>query len=274
MPGVAVLDKICEEIKHVTVSRSPTSEGVNLGVANHDLMKMVITLTFAQSLDGSITAQRGMPTTISSPESMQMTHQLRAAHAGIMVGVGTVLADNPSLTTRLASGTSPQPIIIDSKLQTPLECKLFTDERCELKPWLFHLEPSICCTSEQEIEQFNKRLANLTAVGARCICVEANNGHVNLSRVFQFLDKEIDSLMIEGGAAIITSALSDHAVCSRIRRIVITIAPLFLGGLCSIQGSIPSELQRHWKMETSMVLGGDIVASLVQHIYPNDRTSA
>jgi len=63
-----------------------------------------ITLTYAQSLDGSISAIRGKPLLLSGKESLVMTHRLRACHDGIMVGVGTLLADNPSLTTRLVPG--------------------------------------------------------------------------------------------------------------------------------------------------------------------------
>ena len=61
----------------------------------------VITLSFAQSLDGSITARRGEPTALSGPESTHLTHRLRLAHDAILVGVGTVLADDPLLTARI-----------------------------------------------------------------------------------------------------------------------------------------------------------------------------
>jgi hypothetical protein len=63
-----------------------------------------VTLSFAQSLDGSITAERGRQVAISSPESFRMTHSLRARHDAIAVGVGTLLSDNPSLNTRLVQG--------------------------------------------------------------------------------------------------------------------------------------------------------------------------
>jgi hypothetical protein len=63
-----------------------------------------VTLSFAQSLDGSITAQRGLAVALSSPESFRMTHSLRARHDAIAVGVGTLLSDNPSLNTRLVQG--------------------------------------------------------------------------------------------------------------------------------------------------------------------------
>lgn len=63
-----------------------------------------ITLTYAQSIDGSIAAVRGAPTLLSGAESMKMTHVLRTMHDAILVGIGTILADNPSLNARFAQG--------------------------------------------------------------------------------------------------------------------------------------------------------------------------
>ena len=79
-----------------------------------------VTLTFAQSLDGSIAAVRGQPLALSSAETMVITHRLRAMHAAIVVGVGTLVADDPSLTTRLVEGPSPRPVVLDASLRTPL----------------------------------------------------------------------------------------------------------------------------------------------------------
>jgi len=68
----------------------------------------LVTLTYAQSLDGSIAAADGSAVLISGKESMHMTHALRAAHDAILVGVGTVRNDDPSLTVRLCAGSNPQ----------------------------------------------------------------------------------------------------------------------------------------------------------------------
>lgn len=71
-----------------------------------------VTLTYAQSIDGSLAVERGKPTLLSGPASMKMTHTLRTLHEGIMVGVGTILADNPSLNARLAEGTKKYSCIL------------------------------------------------------------------------------------------------------------------------------------------------------------------
>src|SRR5262249_3832268 len=79
-----------------------------------------VTLSYAQSVDGSIAARPGQPLALSGAQSMTLTHQLRVAHDAILVGIGTVLADNPRLTVRLVEGKNPQPIVADSHLRFPL----------------------------------------------------------------------------------------------------------------------------------------------------------
>ena len=66
-----------------------------------------MTLSYAQSLDGSIAIDRGTPYILSSSESRVLTHKLRAAHDAILVGINTVVIDNPRLTVRLVEGQSP-----------------------------------------------------------------------------------------------------------------------------------------------------------------------
>ena len=82
-----------------------------------------VTLTYAQSLDGSITARSGAPLSLSGAESLHYTHQLRAAHDAILVGIGTVLSDDPRLDVRLVTGPSPRPIVLDSELRCPVTAR-------------------------------------------------------------------------------------------------------------------------------------------------------
>ncbi len=74
----------------------------------------LVTLSYAQSLDGSIADRPGRPLSLSGSQSLTLTHGLRASHDAILVGIGTVLADNPRLNVRLVTGESPQPVIVDS----------------------------------------------------------------------------------------------------------------------------------------------------------------
>ena len=83
------------------------------------------TLSYAQSLDGSLALHAGEPYLISGRGSLKLTHMLRAEHDAILVGIGTILADNPQLNVRLTAGADPQTIILDSQLRTPPESKVF-----------------------------------------------------------------------------------------------------------------------------------------------------
>ena len=91
-----------------------------------------VTLSYAQSWDGSITTIPGESLALSSETGMQMTHQLRSLHDGILVGIGTVLADDPRLTVREWTGNDPQPIVLDSQLRIPSSSRLCQTEnqRC------------------------------------------------------------------------------------------------------------------------------------------------
>ena len=91
---------------------------------NESCYQPFVTLTYAQTIDGSIAALKGTEQLIiSSPESMLMTHQLRSMHDAILVGVQTVNSDDPSLTVRLCPGKNPQPIVLDSKLSINTTCR-------------------------------------------------------------------------------------------------------------------------------------------------------
>jgi 3,4-dihydroxy 2-butanone 4-phosphate synthase/GTP cyclohydrolase II len=203
-----------------------------------------VTLSFAQSLDGSITLKRGQWTAISGSESMRMTHQLRSVHQAILIGIGTALADDPQLSVRLVAGQQPQPVIVDSHLRLPLTAKLFQQPRL---PWIF----TTAVASEE-------KQAALEAQGARVIRVAITpSGTVSLTAVLDFLYQEgIESVMVEGGARIITSFL----MAKLVDHMVVTIAPKILGGLNAIEYLNGSGLP-HLKNARYHVLGSDIVLS-------------
>ncbi|MCA1797659.1 MAG: RibD family protein [Geobacteraceae bacterium] len=78
-----------------------------------------VTLSYAQSWGGSITTIQGQPLALSGAESTRLTHQLRSLHDGILVGIETVLSDDPQLTVRHWHGKNPQPIVLDTSLRMP-----------------------------------------------------------------------------------------------------------------------------------------------------------
>ncbi|WP_025695915.1 bifunctional diaminohydroxyphosphoribosylaminopyrimidine deaminase/5-amino-6-(5-phosphoribosylamino)uracil reductase RibD, partial [Paenibacillus durus] len=91
-----------------------------------------VTLKSASTLDGKIATRTGDSKWISNEAARGIVHTMRHRHQGIMVGVGTVIADNPSLTTRTeVPGINPVRIIIDSNLRTPLESSVVTDKQAQ-----------------------------------------------------------------------------------------------------------------------------------------------
>jgi riboflavin-specific deaminase-like protein len=178
-----------------------------------------VTLSYAQSLDGCISARPGEAMALSGRQSMRLTHQLRAGHEAILVGIGTVFADNPRLTVRLVNGANPRPVIVDSQLRLPLDCNLVTRE--SMSP--------LVVTRENPDPARRKALEN---AGAKVLEVPSNDGgQVNLSAMLERLgDMGINSVMVEGGARIITNFLLGGLADF----IVLTVAPVLVGGLRAV----------------------------------------
>jgi riboflavin-specific deaminase-like protein len=189
---------------------------IEVGKGAESSDRPLVTLSYAQSLDGCLTVERGRPTALSGSEALRLTHRLRAVHTGILVGIGTILSDNPRLTVRLVDGPNPQPVVVDSQLRIPLDCALFTPDT--RSPWL------VCS------EQVDREKAKaLTQLGARLItCPRLPDGKVDLGRAFVQLKKAgLKTLMVEGGARIISNVLAN----SLADLAVITICPVWLSGL-------------------------------------------
>lgn len=180
----------------------------------------LVTLSYAQSLDGSIAVCRGNPLALSGPESLLVTHKLRAAHDAILVGIGTVLADKPHLNVRLVEGENPQPVVMDSHLRFPLDANLLRNR--QLPPWIVTTE-----SADRE------RQAVLEAAGARVLRMPSDfNSRVNLKALLERLATlGINSLMVEGGARVITSFLAGRLV----DQLVLTITPVIVGGLHAVE---------------------------------------
>jgi len=178
-----------------------------------------VTLSYAQSLDGCISAQPGVAMALSGRQSLRLTHQLRAGHDAILVGIGTVLSDNPRLNVRLVDGSNPQPIVVDSTLRLPLHCNLLTQASRSL----------LVATRENPNP---KRVRAVEASGAVVLPLPGNSdGRVDLTSLLERLaEMGINTLMVEGGARIITSFLVEKLADF----IVLTIAPVLVGGLRAV----------------------------------------
>ncbi|HEY3059519.1 MAG TPA: RibD family protein [Chloroflexota bacterium] len=171
----------------------------------------MITLHYAQSLDGRLATRTGDSQWIGGQASLKLAHQLRAEHAAVLVGVGTVLADNPRLTVRLVSGPSPKRVIVDSALRIPLDAHVLTDGTA----------PTVVATTDRALPE---RVNAVAACGAMVLTVPTDDvGRVDLQALLPLLKTE--SLLIEGGGAVITSALRQRLV----QRVVVCIAPMLIG---------------------------------------------
>ena len=219
-----------------------------------------VTLAYAQSLDGSITTARGERYRLSGPDALRFTHALRARHDAILVGVGTVLADDPELRVRLASGRSPQPIVVDSRVRTPLHAKLLGQPG---RPaWIAAAPRSL---DDGDRDGSDDRRARIEAQGCRILeCAPLPNGWVDLHALLGRLAIEgVEDVMVEGGARIITSFLEARLVDYAL----VTIAPQFLGGLSAVgptaRPGIPTAVANlttwaSYRLGDDLVLGGEL----------------
>ncbi|KAJ2743612.1 hypothetical protein GGI20_003618 [Coemansia sp. BCRC 34301] len=185
-----------------------------------------VTLTYAQSLDGMI-SRRNQALALSSHASLLMTHRLRATHDAILVGIGTVLCDDPQLSARLLPPTkdfyrNPQPVVLDPALRIPLNARLLVGPRTDTSlkmPWIVvgpHADPQ----KRRDVEE----------LGATVVVVEKVDdcGRPLLASVVGELEKRgVRRLMVEGGAQIIAAFLA--ASPQLVHRLIITIAPVFVG---------------------------------------------
>jgi 5-amino-6-(5-phosphoribosylamino)uracil reductase/diaminohydroxyphosphoribosylaminopyrimidine deaminase/5-amino-6-(5-phosphoribosylamino)uracil reductase len=188
-------------------------------------MRPQVTLAYAQTLDGYIAASDGSSRWISGHASLLRTHAQRASHDAIMVGVGTVVADNPRLTVRLVQGRNPIRVIIDGRLRIP-------DDAAVIQPDMAAGTWIICGPDADVI-----RRRALTHRGVIVLPVAADPfmGGVHLTQALTVLGhRGIRSVMLEGGSRLITSMVRTRLV----DRVAITIAPKLLGAGTSAIGDI------------------------------------
>ena len=174
-----------------------------------------VTLKYAQTLDGRIATSEGHSQWVSSGKSLKFAHALRSHHDAVLIGVGTLLRDNPELTTRLVKGRNPLRIVVDSHLRTPLDAGILKNQTLA--------KTMIATTGNAN----SKKRVRLDEMGIETVLVAQNDDHcVDLTKLFAELGKrKISSVLVEGGASVITSVLKDRLA----DRVVIIIAPKIVG---------------------------------------------
>lgn len=175
----------------------------------------LVTLSYAQTLDGRLATRSGSSQWIGGPESLIVAHRLRAAHDAIMVGVGTILIDNPRLTVRHVAGRDPVRVVVDSALRTPPDSAVLANGAAR---------GTIIAVTDRARDS---RIAAARDLGATVLQLPADDsGRVDLRALLAALSQRgIDSVMVEGGARLITALLRERLAS----RVAICVAPLILG---------------------------------------------
>lgn len=175
-----------------------------------------VTVKFAQSLDGRIATSTGDSRWISAPPSLRLAHKLRREHDAILVGIGTVLADDPQLTVRLIKGPDPLRVILDSRLRIPLKSRVLAGVAAERT--LIAASVSADTNRASAIQKLGAEVLRIPAAG--------DGSGINISRLLQELGRRgVASVLVEGGKGVITSLLAAGAV----DRLVVVIAPKIIG---------------------------------------------
>jgi 3,4-dihydroxy 2-butanone 4-phosphate synthase/GTP cyclohydrolase II len=171
-----------------------------------------VVLKYAQSLDGRIATSTGDSKWISGESERELSHALRAACDAVLVGVGTVVTDDPELTVRMVPGASPMRVVLDTTLRLPLEAKIVGAD---------------AATTVITTERSNPdRRAALRARGVRVEVVTEREGQVDLRSALSTLRATgTESLLVEGGSTVITALLAADLV----DRLIVGVAPVVLG---------------------------------------------
>ncbi len=179
-----------------------------------------VVLKFAMTLDGKIATRTGASKWITGEAAWNHVHQLRGRYAGILAGIGTVLADDPMLNCRIDGAHQPLRIILDSHLRIPMGSRLVRSAK--EYPLLI-----VCNESTRDREEGTNRIQKLEEAGAKVWTLPEKNGHPDLNVLMQRLGEEkIDSVLIEGGGTVNEAALKAHIV----HHVYAYIAPKIFGG--------------------------------------------
>ena len=206
--GIAVhnglLNKECRQINEAFVKYIQTG-------------KPFVILKSALSLDGKIATSTGDSQWITGPEARERVHRLRDQVDAILVGAGTVLKDNPRLTTRLKKGKGHNParVILDARAEIPLKAKVFHHAGRDRVIYVTTRKASTV------------RVNRLERRGVQIQIISEKNGHISLIKLIKILGQMgIASVLLEGGGGINASALKAGIV----DKAVLFLAPLIIGG--------------------------------------------
>lgn len=210
-----------------------------------------VTLKAAVGWDGKMARPRGDSRWITSKETRAYAHLLRAEHDAVLVGIGTVLRDDPLLSVRHADWPARQitRVVLDGRLRFPAGARMLADQKGG---------PVLIFTSDKA--PAGKR-AVLEKAGAEILVLPEKKGVLDLDEALRLLgQRDITGVLIEGGGRLVKSA-----VCPpRFHKIVLMIAPLIIGGADAVSfyggagaAAVPGSLRL--RKVTSMRIGSDLI---------------
>jgi len=175
-----------------------------------------VVMKAAMSLDGKIATRTGESQWITGPAAREQVHHLRNALSGIMVGVQTVITDDPQLTSRIPGGKNPVRIIVDSTLRIPMEANVLKNQDAA--------KTILATTTRAD----RNKVALLEAAGIEILTVPAkDDGRTDLKSLMEVLgERGVDSILLEGGATLNFAALE----AGIIDKVQVYIAPKLIGG--------------------------------------------
>ena len=173
-----------------------------------------VAMKYAMTMDGKIATRTGASKWITGEAARNHVQTLRHAYKGIMVGIGTVLADNPMLNCRMQGGIDPVRIVCDTHLRIPMDCQIVqTADTIE----------TILATSTNEKEKIDQ----LIKKGVQILQIPEKDGCIDLNLLMQTLgEKGIDSILLEGGGRLNDSFLREKLI----QKAYVYLAPKIFGG--------------------------------------------
>ena len=181
-------------------------------------------MSYAQSIDGCIATKSGDSKWISSDATLELSQQFRRDNDAILVGIGTVIRDDPELTCRLPECESPARVILDTSLRIPNDSTIVRSAN--------EIRSIVCCAASAD----PYRVPQLEERGVEVVELpEVSTGALDLRMVLAILSaRDLESIYVEGGGAVITSFLSAGLV----DRLVVVTAPILIGDGIRAVGNI------------------------------------
>ena len=212
-----------------------------------------VLLKYAQTLDGRIASATGDARWISGEAERRISHALRAACDAVLVGVGTVIQDDPQLTVRMVPGASPRRVVLDSTLRAPEGARI--------------LEPEALTTVLTTDRSLPERRDALAARGVGVEVLPAGPHGVDVAAALATLARAgVETLLVEGGSRVITSLLEAGVV----DRLVVAVAPTIIGqgteavgalGITSVADGVKLANRAVHLVGDDILVSGDVVPS-------------